>query len=297
MSINSEIEMGSFGSLCPVESTIFSEILEKYEIVFLSPRCATIEEAEVFLFGESHSSELVRKLNGDTISTLIEAFKEDKCSIFLERYFKKGEDEDLENLFFSNKFHIRAFNADFYGWESLKFVQENQKLLEAITLVNSMHLTMKVLEREYVQLSEILGMKRQLQDMLPILELYQETQQEALANCKALLSHQEQFFTQTQHKIEMLESDLEKSEEGLQAIGATPEWIKEQVTQTFPMRTEGMVSTLRQCNILLGKKYFIAGSYHLRTPEELADIEEYNLNSLFEELHNHKAVILIPKFL
>ncbi|MES2345852.1 MAG: hypothetical protein V4494_07955 [Chlamydiota bacterium] len=297
MSINSEIKMGFLGSLCPVESTIFSEILEKYEVVFLSPRCASIEEAEVFLFSENHSNELMRKLNGDTISTLIEAFKKDKSSIFLEGYSWEDERLLFSELMQKNKFHIRAFNADFYGWEPLKYLQENQKLLEAIILIRDMHRMMKVLEREYMQLSEISGMKRQLQDMLPILELYQETQQEALANCRALLSHQEQLLQQTQRKIEMLESDLEKSEERLQAIGATQKWVEEQLKQIFPMRTEGMVSTVRQCSILSGKKYFIAGEHHLKTPEELVGIEEYNLNPLFEELHNHKAVILIPKLL
>ncbi len=74
------------------------------------------------------------------------------------------------------------------------------------------------------------------------------------------------------------------------------------LAETFPMRTEAMISTLRaldaiecQLGIERAKVVLIAGAMHLKVDRRHEADPRFDLKSLYQELEaRHKAVILIP---
>lgn len=72
------------------------------------------------------------------------------------------------------------------------------------------------------------------------------------------------------------------------------------LAEGFPIRKGKMIETLRNISkfkskfkIQHAKVVLVAGSSHLETPKDLIKDHRYDLSSLYEELKNHKAVILL----
>jgi len=72
------------------------------------------------------------------------------------------------------------------------------------------------------------------------------------------------------------------------------------VVREIPLSTIAMTSTLqklrsqRKSNEFIGKAVYKAGAHHLRTSEKNRGKPEYDLTLLYNELRNHRAIILIP---
>ncbi|HEY4831315.1 MAG TPA: hypothetical protein VIH61_01975, partial [Waddliaceae bacterium] len=103
-----------------------------------------------------------------------------------------------------------------------------------------------------------------------------------------------------ERQIETIEITIQKMEDELSDVMASKN-DKDVLKETFPVRTQAMVQTLRMINNLRhqsqinGPIFLMGGEQHLKTATQHIGVDEFCLDSLYKELQSHNAIILIPK--
>jgi hypothetical protein len=138
-------------------------------------------------------------------------------------------------------------------------------------------------------------------------ELWHVVMETLRTNCAAKM--EKQLFTGTViDSVDTVEAmgqfiglsmDVEQSFANINAQKATHRSAA--VKQTFPLRTEGMITTLKKIDSLLSvlgirhaKAVLIAGCAHLAMETDVPKEDEWDLTTLYGELNHHRAAILLP---
>jgi len=270
------------------ESKEVLELYNGYDIFFISPHTG-LEDVNIFLLGENHDSQECKELNGNFISKMA---RNEQITVFIEGSPFSSPFAHPEK-YKPEKYIDPCCSVVFYGWDVSSEIMStigNPPRIQRLVVegLRGVYLTMRKLMKEMIKCKES-----------------QAKLEKAICNSSNKIE-EEKFSKMLDDKkdraklIAIKFRELQESEIKLEkeiGIGvASPESVRE----TFPARTKAMVTTLQQLRserCIEGKIFFIAGAAHLKTPETDVAIEEYNLESLHEELLQHKAAILIPKMI
>jgi hypothetical protein len=255
--------------LCPSPLS-FDHFNEKYvEKKFYN--AAQLDQVDKFLLAETHGSKKSNPTNGEFVSFLASQFP---VILFVEGVECMEEilDESvIQHLM--DKFCIAPEARDkmrFIGWDARK---ESE---------NAFQLHSELLQCGYVMQMDDQTIKS-VKDRMPVLmdgsvdlTIIQDT-------LKSTLS--------------ILERNFPKAKKNCEKIQTLRPQLAAEIIRTFPIRTETMISSLRQSGELIlsfaskVKMVWTCGTAHLL---EKSHDERLNLDPLREELHNHRAVTMIP---
>lgn len=286
--LNSPLQGSSIAS--PDQKEMLKKrIFDHYNIIFQTPG-VPLEDIEVFCFGEKHSSESCKQLNGESITQIVGTAK---AALFVEgspSFSSFRFPDELKK----EQYIPPSCLLDLFGWDASHEIIESmgnslgvqEALIHSINdlRVHILNFELKKLDAE----KRTINWKRRTLDAFHArdkITFDQYTQ--AIKDEKILMTAYEKSI----EEMKMCKCDYEKElAKGLPT--------KESLRRTFPDRTRAMVATL-QClrseRKYEGKAIFIAGADHLDMSQ--TDGEEYNLQTLYDELAHHKAIVLVPKMI
>lgn len=285
--------------------------LNKYDCSLFN--VSTADEADIFLLGEDHNSISCKTLNGSLVSGLAKSYT---VTLFLE-----GEPSMLALDVSKFVSIIKNMPLDSPSPLFENTIMKGKSIIQSIPLLppETLLCAKQVFGWDMKDMDKLNGRDPKLQEKLLQLKALQEEQIRNYTEQMGLLLNEFQFdlteqggtenppyplankamnaFSRLFYEREQVESELEKTKQILAEKVLTLDLIQ----STFQKRTQAMISTLQKISILLehkvfiGKMVFISGVMHLKTAKTNSERPEYNLDSFFNEIKNHKAAILIPK--
>jgi len=258
--------------------TLF-EFAQCYSLT-LSSRISYLAQANIFLLAEVHWEESSwRKLNSRLISYLSGMYP---LVVFAEGYRAMEEITDQRVIAAIRKEYqidSQVSNIRFFGWDSVELHSEIQPLVYKMQ---------RILVPEIKRLRGLIKDRNEMfERLLPGSSTMDSDALKAVEDKIPSLQVRER--DRAQMRLKELEDELEAAE----ALHL-PLFIK-----SYPARTEGMASSLRYVEKLMGifkkntKYIFMAGAHHLRLKETRAE-KELDLTPVAEELNLHKVVVMIP---
>lgn len=227
----------------------------------------SFEEATVWLLGETHDSSECRVLNGSLISKA--ADKAHSLTLFTECTPSMQIPENIASL---KKHLFLHFDPEhIYGWDA-----------EANT-------TLDAASKHAVE-CEMRSRTIEIQRKFIYEQLVEKTSITFEAFMALSTSEVESLKDQTralkEESLHLNEIYIQAKSEALEAFKS----LHKEVEAVADSRTQAMVRTLEKIRELpLQMSILVAGANHLEGTE-------FDLSSLYQELSNHKAAILIPKF-
>ena len=247
-----------------------------------------IEDADFYLVGEHHEDLRVINQNGNLISELSNQSAWFLCeSIRFDEARPEWKKAALIGLSLPEAYSAREMYLT--GWdigyeEFPEYIELIRKIDETQSELIEANRQIEAAEAAFEQILTHLGLERSNYRDSERFSTFSDLEHSNLyeLNKDELKAHQ--LFSKKMDEMHRL---LEEQGLFIQA--------------TFPQRTQSMIETLRlvaarrNATNFQGKVILIAGANHLRVAESDIGKQNFELNSLYEELRNHKAVILMPK--
>lgn len=245
---------------CVRNAVSFSTLKEKFsKKTFYN--ASSLADVDIYLLGEFHGSKKSSPTNGELISFLA---SKNSIILFLESYelLKEVSDESSVHAIMDKLCINPAVrnNIRFFGW-NLKMDPKIKNILDSLVFIrNCIEIDSQTLK---------IANDSNFPDPMTQPWLNEIGQQEKMVLV-----------------LQQVEERLLKNDQIRKKLNSL---LLSELENRFPFQTANMISALKVAKMFPGKTVFQCGAGHLY-PLSSA----YNLNPLWEELSNHKAVSLIP---
>ena len=257
----------------------------------------SLEQADLFLVGDVHENLECTENQNSLINLLAK-----RGIVFLSVEEDESEfTNTLKEQWFENRGIVPQKNILLSGWDTSQTTIGKIIASQRTSITKNTIRAVEITKNRVRLLDQFKLCKKneELQQMMTnLLTLDQESKKLMHKIRKATITIEFLFKPEDIFRIFNDEADIETYREKY-AIG--PQELQEYTAQDYPQRTASMVQSLRkfrekklECCFANPKGVWIPGNGHLEQAPEDLDDERFNLDSLYDELKHHRAVILMP---